>query len=109
MRDFAICAGIHWKITSSYNPRGNAKVELMVGTLKRAVQKVAASTRSQDWNVCLGRILGGYRGRPSTDGKSPFEVLFGIKPRFSFEAPHYGPIAANSELIRGLKSRWLNL
>ncbi len=74
----------------------------MVGTLKRAVQKVAASKMSQDWDVFLGSIRGGYRRRLGTDGKSSFEILFGIKPRFSFEAPHYGPIAANSELIRGL-------
>ncbi len=34
------------------------------------------------------------------DGKSPFEILFGTRPRFSFEPPHYGSIASNSELIR---------
>ncbi len=44
-----------------------------------------------------------YRRQLGTDGKSPFEILFGNKPRFSFEAPHYGPIAANSEIIRWIE------
>ncbi len=95
--------------TSSYNPRGNTKVKRMAGTLKRAVEMAAASERSQDWDVCLGRILAGYRGRHSTDGNSPIEILVGIKHSFSFEATHYGLIAANSGLIRGLEIALVNL
>ncbi len=75
----------------------------MVSTLKRAVQKVAASEMSQDLGKCLGQILGCCRRRPGPGGKSHFEFLFGMKPRFSFEAPYYRPIAANGELIRGLE------
>ena len=55
----------------------------MVGMLNRAVQKALVSNKDRDWDVCLGEILGGYRRRPGTDGKSPFEILFGIKPRFA--------------------------
>ncbi len=75
----------------------------MVGTPKRAVQKVAPCKMDQDWDTCLGQILGGYRRRPGTDGKFRFEILFGIKPRFSFEVPFHGLIAANGELVRGLE------
>ncbi len=57
----------------------------------------------QDWDTCLGQILGGYRRRPGTDGKFPLEILFGIKPRFSFEAPFHRLIADNGELVRGLE------
>ncbi len=48
VRDFASLADIQCKITSAYNPRGNAKVERMVGTLKRAIQKVAASKMDEN-------------------------------------------------------------
>ena len=73
----------------------------MVGTLRRMVQKVLARKIDMDWDTCLGQVLGGYRRRPCTYGKSPFEILLGIKLSFSFEAPYYGPVAANGELIRG--------
>ncbi len=61
VRDFATSSDIRWKIISSYNPRGHAKVERMVGTLMRAVQKVTASNMNQDCDICVGKILGGYR------------------------------------------------
>ncbi len=67
------------------------------------MQKVAAIKRDQDWDKCLGQILGGYRRRPGTYGKHPFEILFEMKPRFSFKAPLYGPIATNGKLILKLE------
>ena len=33
VRDYAAGASIDWKVISAYNPRGNAKVERMVGKL----------------------------------------------------------------------------
>ena len=38
-----------------------------------------------DWDLCLDQVLFGYSRRSSTDGKSPFEVLYGVKSRFSEE------------------------
>ncbi len=104
VQDFASSAGIKRKITPSYNLRGNAKVDLIVGMLKRAVTKVIAKNMDQDWDISLGKILGGYRRRPGTDGKSLFEILFRIKHRLSYESPNYQPIAVNGELIRGLQA-----
>ena len=88
------------EIISAYNPRGNAKVERMVGTLKRAVQKALVSNKDRDWDQCLREILGGYRRLPGTDGKSPFEVLFGIRPRFAVESPELEPIAFDANFAR---------
>ena len=100
VRDYAAGALIEWKIISAYNPRGNATVERMVGTLKRAVQKALVSNKDRDWDDCLGEILVGYRRRPGTDGKSPFEVLLGIRPRFAVESPELEPIAFNMNVAR---------
>ena len=87
-RDYASSVLIDWKIVSAYNPRGNAKIERIVGTLKRAVLKVLASSEDRYWEDCLAEIIGGYRRRPGTDGKSPFEILFGIRPWFAVEPPN---------------------
>ena len=82
IKDYASGASIDWKIISAYNPRGNAKIEKMVRRLKRAVLIVLVSKKDRDWDNWLGEILRGYRRRPGTVGKSPFEILFGIRPRF---------------------------
>ena len=45
VRDYASVASIDWKIISAYNRRRTAKLERMVGTLKRAVLKVLTAAR----------------------------------------------------------------
>ena len=100
VRDYASNELIDWKIISAYNPRGNGKVERMVGTLKRAVVKVLLSNKDRDWDNCLGEVLEVYRRRPGTDGKSPFEILFGIRPRFAVELPQLELVAFNTGFAR---------
>ena len=57
----------------------------MVGTLKKALQKVTQS-ESKEWDASLENVLYGYRRRPGPDGVAPFEILFGVKPRFAIES-----------------------
>ena len=85
--DYAAGVSIEWKITSAYSPRGNEKLERMVGTLKRAVQKALIRNKDRDWYKCLWEIVGGYNRPPGIDGKSLFEILFLIRPKFSVELP----------------------
>ena len=59
-RDYAVSASINWKIVSAYNPRENAKVERMAGTLKSIVQKVVIRIKDRDWYEGLKDILEGY-------------------------------------------------
>ena len=56
----------------------------MVGTLKKALQEVTRC-ESKEWNQSLEDALYGYRRKPGTDGVTPFEILYGVKPRFSIE------------------------
>ena len=100
VRDYVSTASIDWNIISAYNPRGNAKAERMLGTLKRAVQKAVISGKDREWDEQLGEILGGYRRRPGTDGKSPFEILFGLGPRFALEPSQFDLVAFNIDLAR---------
>ena len=60
VKEFAKNNNIKWKFTSAYNPRGNAKVERMVGTLKRAMNKIVLSSNKQR-EECIDDVLGGYR------------------------------------------------
>ncbi len=69
---------------STYNPQGNRVVERMVGTPKKALQKVSRS-ESKKWDQSLENILYGCMRRPGTDGIAPFEILFGVKPRLLIE------------------------
>ena len=84
IEDFARDQKIQWKHIATYNPRGNGMAERMVGTIKRGLQKMCRANMSE-WDLCLDQVLYGYRRRSSTDGKSPFELLYGVKSRFSGE------------------------
>ncbi len=103
VRDFPTSAGIHSTITSAYNLRGNAKVERMIGTLKRAVQNVTASKMDQDWDMCLGKILRGYRRRPGTDGKSLFEKCLELSLGSHLKPLITGPLQPTVSLFVDLK------
>ncbi len=84
VQDFANRFNIQWKCTSTYNPQGSGVVERMVGNLKKALQKVTRS-ESKKWDQSLANLLYGYRRRPGTEGIAPFEISFGVQPRFSIE------------------------
>ena len=100
VRDYATTASINWKIISAYNSRGNAKVERMIRTFKRAVQKVLISNKDQDWDEHLGEVLAGYPRRSGTDGESTFEIQSGIRPRFAIGPPQLDLVAFNTDLAR---------
>lgn len=87
VRDYAKENSTKWKYISTYNLRGNAKVERMVGTIKRAIKKVILSTNKQ-WDQCIDEVLRGYQCRPGPDGMSPLEMMFGIRPSIAHEPPH---------------------
>ena len=57
----------------------------MVGTLKKALQKVTRS-ESKEWDASLDNVLYGHRRGPGPDGVPPFEILFGVKYRFAIES-----------------------
>ncbi len=56
VQDFARRFNTQWKCTSIYNPQGIGVVELMGGTLKKALQKVARS-ESMEWDASIENVL----------------------------------------------------
>ncbi len=62
----------------------------MFGTLKNALQR-ATRSEPKEWDASLEKVLYGCRRRPGPDGVAPFEILFGVKPRFAIESPGTSP------------------
>ena len=60
----------------------------MIGTVKRAMQR-KVRTEDIEWDACIDSVLYGYRRRLGKDGKSPFEILYGVQPRFPKEGPAF--------------------
>ena len=100
LKDYTATASTDWKTIPTSNSRVNSKVQKMVGTLKLATRKVVVSDRNREWDECLGEILGCYRRRPGIDGKSPFEIFFGVRPRFAVESPQIYLAALNTDFDR---------
>ena len=75
---------MQWKCTSTSNPQGNGVAKKMIGTVKKALQKVTQS-ESEECDQSLEAVLYRYRRSPGTDGIPPLELLFGVEPRFSIE------------------------
>ena len=74
---------IDHRVTSPYNPRGNAPTERMVRTLKGGLIKMIAAGshggRAQ-WPAILQWVLMGYRMSPSSSTNiSPYELLYAQK------------------------------
>ena len=38
-----------------------------------------------EWDECVDKVLYGYRRRRGNDSKAPFEIMYGIMPRFPGE------------------------
>ena len=80
IQDFARDQKIQWKNIAIYNSRGSGMAERMVGTIKRALQKMCRENMA-DWDLRIDQVLHRYLRRSSTDSKSLFNVLYDVKSR----------------------------
>jgi len=85
MKQFHALCGTRAIRTSPYHPQANGTVERFHGTLKAMLKKVIHS-QPRAWHRYLPALLFACRELPSeSTGFSPFELMFGRKPR--------GPVA----------------
>lgn len=84
LQDYMLKMGITWKTVLAYAPMSNGRAERMVGTIKRAIGKMVLKN-VQAWDEVLPSVLYGYRRRALSSGLSPYQLLYGVKPRMPFE------------------------
>ena len=75
--------------TTPYHPQTNGLTERTNGILKRILSHFVSISRN-DWDLYLPYVLYAYRTSPSQalGGLSPFEVLYGQKPRQPLDQLH---------------------
>ena len=73
------------RLTSTYHPQANGRIERFHRKLKNALR--ARLDGQTNWMDHLPWVLFGLRTAPNTDtGFSPFELVFGERPRFPGES-----------------------
>ena len=72
--------GIEHHLTSPYHPQSNGKCERMNGTLQKVIKRLSQG-KPNKWSIYLPDALLAIRTNPSQEGPTPYETLYGQKPR----------------------------
>lgn len=64
----------------AYAQMSIGRAEIMVGTIKKAVGRMVNET-GKEWEEVLEKVVFGYHRCPLRGGSSPFQLLYGVKPR----------------------------
>lgn len=80
VEDFMKKHGIEWNTVLAYAPMANGRAERMVATIKLSIKRTVIRT-DLDWADSIPRILCGYRRRGRGTVPSPFQLMYGIRPR----------------------------
>ena len=81
MEDALKLLGINHSLAAPYHPQTNGLCEKANDTVKQMLRKLSAE-RPKDWDRILPGVLFAYREVPqATTGFSPFEMVYGVKPR----------------------------
>lgn len=78
---------VHHRFTAPYRPSTNGRVELLNGTISKALKKLAIDNPS-DWYEHLNAVLYAYRTKAHSVLKmSSYECMFGMSPPSSRQDP----------------------
>lgn len=95
---------IRHQMTSAYHPQTNGMTERFNGTLCKSLGKMAHKDKA-DWDEYVEQVLFHYRIRPhSSTGRSPFELLFGVKPTESWQES----IQLNDDELETIRNNTMN-
>ena len=80
-------AGIEHHLTSPHHPQSNGKCERFNGTLQNLIKRLSGAN-PRKWSEYLPDALLAYRNNPSAAGPTPYECLFGQRPRLPRAPSH---------------------
>ena len=72
--------GTQHNLTSPYNPRANGMVERFNGTIQRLIMKLSGGN-PRKWSEYLPDALWAYRTTVGPHGLTPYQAVFGKRPR----------------------------
>jgi transposase InsO family protein len=78
--------GVSHRLTSPYNPQCNGMVERFNGTIQKLLLKMTGGNPKK-WTEYLSSALYAYRITPGQTGISPYQALFGQRPRLPRAEP----------------------
>lgn len=95
--------GAVWRTILAYAPMSHERKERVVWTLKRSIERVVKGSEAER-DVVSQEVVLDCRRRPMRGVLSPFELLYGVKPKtFSFNQA----AADRAEVIRCRQMRFL--
>ena len=99
--------GIQKTFTSPYYPQSDGLVERLFRTAKSMIGAVMEERQTKDWSSVLPVVELGLRATvQKTTGYSPFELIFGRKPRLPQVCTFYGNMEiTNYEYLEQLKRK----
>lgn len=80
LQSFMRQCGTSWRTVLAYAPMSNGRAERMIRTLKHGIRRVLANG-SIDRDEAVHKVVFGYCRRPLREAPSPFQLLYGVKPR----------------------------
>lgn len=80
LQDFRHRHNTKWCTVLACASMSSGRAERMVGTMKRGIEKLENKS-GVDWDTVVERLMFWYFQRQQRDGKSPFELLYGLKPK----------------------------
>jgi len=77
----AVCRELHYdhRFTQPYAPQGNP-VERAHRTLNEHLRILLENLPESAWGSEIDKALWAYRSTPTTNGLSPYELMFGVAP-----------------------------
>jgi transposase InsO family protein len=77
--------GTNSSFSSSYHPQKDGKIEVVNRSLRNLLRSLVTEHHNQ-WNQILPQAEFTYNDSPNrSTGKSPFQILYGMKPRGVYE------------------------
>ncbi|OMJ14361.1 Pol polyprotein [Smittium culicis] len=104
-KNFAkICSkhGIIHKVNIAYQPEWLGKVERMNQTIRYSLAR-SCDGNYTEWERALSCTMRGIRSRKLSKGYSPYELMFGVKPKMNFEYTFHAPISLQARVLESLE------